>query len=72
MEDIVCPESLLPSLLVAKDEVNPLVKMGRHIVTLKSLARERGRESERKRGRQSEGEKGRGEEREREGEELKK
>ena len=47
MEDIVCPESLLPSLLVAKDEVNPLMKMGRYIVTLKSLVKgERREESE--------------------------
>ena len=73
MEDIVCPESLLPSLLVAKDEVNPLVKMGRHIVTLKSLVKgekreegrgkrgERGREGKGERGRGREGERGRGE-----------
>ena len=33
MEYVVGLESLLPSLFVAKDEVNPLVKVGRHVVT---------------------------------------
>lgn len=37
MEDIVCLECLLPGLFVAKDEINPLVEMSRHIVTLQSL-----------------------------------
>ena len=37
MEDIVSPERFLPSLFVPKDEINPLVEMSRHIVTLQRL-----------------------------------
>ena len=37
VEDIVSIQSLLASLLVAKDEVYPLEEVGRNIVTLQSL-----------------------------------
>ena len=41
VEDIVGLQSLFPSLFVAEDEVNPLVEVGRHIVTLQGLWEER-------------------------------
>lgn len=37
VEDVVSLESLIPGLLVAKDQVYPLMKVGGHIVTFKRL-----------------------------------
>ena len=37
VEDVVSLESLVPGLLVAKDQVYPLVKVGRYVVTFKCL-----------------------------------
>ena len=37
VEDIVSPERFFPGLFVPKDEINPLVEMSRHMVTLQCL-----------------------------------